>query len=241
MKSVVCFIPCCKSKLSSDKKIGTNNEITKKQISSKLFQLKKARKEIKKMASENENIYFAHNTLKTPALNLYKGAFYKQLNLRKIKKEIQSNKLRLFILSAGYGLVDTYEPLTNYEAQMEGNIARQWRANNLEEIICNTIITINPIQVFGFFAGSEKWSGSNAKYRYFFVEGLNRAIKKGLNLKLSGCFFRISGRGTNQILGSLGRTLTDLIKSNYSESFILDIEKNNRIDGTAVIGFKKQS
>jgi hypothetical protein len=242
MRPIACFIPCCSSKLASGQVIGSNNALSWKELPTKWHLLEKARSKIKDMAVENtNNIHFAQNSPFTSALCLYTGAFYRQLSLRELTREIQAKRLRLFILSAGYGIVDAFEPLQKYDAEMKGKVARHWKAFSLEEIISELLLTLKPKSVFGFFAGSEVWSDPGAKYRYFFVDGLNRALGEGLDVELNGCFSRSAGLGTTQILGSLGRVFMDLIGSRYSESLVSDIARNSRINGTVAVSFREQS
>lgn len=242
MRPVACFIPCCSSKLASGQVIVPNNALSSKELPTKWHLLEKARSKIKDMAVENtSNIYFAQNSPFTSALYLYKGAFYRQLSLRDLTTEIQTGRLRLFILSAGYGIVDTFEPLQKYDAEMKGEVARHWKAFGLEEIITELLLTLKPKSVFGFFAGNEDWSSPGAKYRSFFVEGLNGALSEGLDIGPSGCFFRSAGLGTTAILSALGRVFMDLVRSRYSESLVSDIARSCRISGTVAVSFRKQS
>lgn len=242
MNPIVCLIPCCSSKDASGKIIEPNTALSKNELPSKWHFLEKARQRIREMADGSaDNISFDQDSAFTSALYLYTGTFYRELNLRFLIDGIQANKLRLFILSAGYGVVDAFEPLQYYDAEMKGKVARHWKAFDLEGIVCELLLTLEPRCVFGFFAGSDSWSGPGAKYRYFFVEGLNRALNEGLDVGLSGCFFRSSGRGTSQILGSLGRTFMDFVGSGFSESFISDVALNSRQYGTTIVSFKSQS
>lgn len=241
MASVVCFIPCCSRKAASGEIAEYRNPISEREKSGYLIRLKEARNKLRELAnSENYDIHFFENTPVTSALYLYRGAFYRQLKLGEISKQIQAGKLRLFIVSAGYGLVDAFEPIGGYDGKLQGKIARFWKANNLEEVISDMLLSLKPSHVYGFFAGSEVWARPGAKYRYFFVEGLKRALENGLDMTLAGCFYRASGRGTTQILGSLGRTLKDFTASWFSKSFVYDVERNSRIDGTVVISFRRQ-
>jgi len=242
MRPIACFIPCCSSKLASGQVIGSNNALSWKELPTKWHLLEKARSKIRDMAIENtDSIHFVQNSPFTSALCLYKGAFYRQLSLGELTTEIQTKRLRLFVLSAGYGIVDAFEPLQKYDAEMKGKVAQHWKAFGLEEIISELLLTLKPKSVFGFFAGGEVWSDPGAKYRYFFIMGLNRALSEGLDVELNGCFFRSAGLGTTQILGSLGRVFMDLIRSRYSESLISDIARNCRINGTVAVSFRKQS
>ena len=241
MKPVVCFLPCCSRKEATGNLINASTALSERELPKTFHLLEKGRQKIKDIASQTDSkISFKQDSPLTSALFLYKGAFYQQLNKRGIIGEIQNNRLRLFILSAVYGIVDAFEPLQYYDAELKGKVAKHWKEYELEEIICELLLTLEPKYVFGFFAGSEAWSDPGAKYRYFFVEGLYKAIGKDLNAELSGCFFRQSGLGTTQILGSLGRTFMDLLRGDFSESIVSRIAFNSRLYGTTEISFKRK-
>lgn len=192
---------------------------------------------MRKIAGEMGNVDIDLSSPKTSAIHLYGGTLYKQFSLSNISREIQDNRLRLFIISAWYGIIDAFEPLHKYEAKMQGKVATHWRNHKLDKMICDLLLNLKPSSVFGFFAGSEDWSGSGAKYRYFFSSGLNEALMGGLDTQLSGCFYRRSGLGTTAILGALGRTFRDFAESVFNKEFVLDIARNGRNDRNVVIGF----
>lgn len=239
MDTVACFIPCCSSKVASGRKVKPNFAASENELAI-WRSLEKGRQTIKKLATDETcKVSFDSDSLATSALFLYTGAFYRELNLRAIVSAIQAGTLRLFILSAGYGVVDAFEPLQEYDAEMKGQVAKHWREQGLDEIISQLLLTIKPRHVFGFFAGSESWSDPGAKYRHFFIEGLNKAQESGSNVGLSGCFFRSAGRGTSAILGSMGRTFRDLVNSNFDETFVSKIGVTSMHDRTTVISFKQ--
>jgi len=236
--SVVCFIPCCKSKSASGRIEADRKDLTENDLPKSWHLLSKGRNEMNKIADEIDNVDIDISSPKTSAIHLYRGALYKQFSLYNILREIQDNRLRLFIISAWYGIVDAYEPLHKYEAKMQGKAATHWRNNKLDKIICDLLLNLKPSSVFGFFAGNEYWSSSGAKYRYFFTSGLNEALTDGLDTQLSGCFYRLSGHGSTAILGALGRTFMDFLRSRFNKDFVSDINRNKRIDGKVVVGFK---
>lgn len=239
MNQVICFIPCCSSKVASGRIINDVPSSVNKYLGT-WHSLDSGRQRIKELATEGtEDIIFDCNSPATSALYLYTGAFYRQLQLRTLISTIQTGRLRLFVLSAGNGIVDAFEPLQNYDAELKGKVAKVWREADLAGVISEMLLTLKPSRVFGFFAGNESWSDPGAKYRYFFVEGMKRAQKEGLDVGLSGCFYRSAGRGTAAILGSLGRTFMDLVKSDFNESLVSGIAANPRTDGTTVISFER--
>ena len=180
-----------------------------------------------------------NNTPLTSAIYLYKGFFYGPLqpHISLKLKEIEQGRLRIIIISPCYGIVDAREPLHEYDCEMEGRIATAWRNNGLVDIISDLLLTLRPKKVFGYFAGPAVWQGPNAKYRYFFTEGLRNARQKGLKIQCGGCFYRAGGRGAVAILGALGRTLVDHNNSGLNCAFANNILTNGRIDGNVTIGF----
>jgi len=236
---VCCFVPCCKSKISYGRVEGEDEPLTKGDLPNTWNLLIRGRNEMRRMADTIKSVYIELDSPETSAIHLYRGTMYKQFNLNNIMQEIRSGSLRLFIISAWYGIVGAFEPLHRYEAKLQGRIAAHWRNYNLDKIISDLLLTLRPSAVFGFFAGDEQWYGFGAKYRYFFTRGLNEALNEGLDTTLSGCFYRLSGFGSTAISGALGRTFMDFLKSKFSEEFALDIAKNGRIDGHVVISFKR--
>ncbi len=239
-RQVLCFIPCCKSKFALGKIVGGGRVLTENDLPNTWNLLRKGRDGMHIMADEMRDIYINLNSPRTSAIYLYTGAMYRQFhNLNSILKGMKEGRLRLFIISAWYGLVDAFEPLHAYEAKMQGKVAKHWRNFKLEEIICDLLLTLNSSNVVGFFAGEKYWYGPGAKYRYFFTEGLKRALRRGLTTRISGCFYRASGLGAIAILSALGRTLIDFVESDFSEDFVLGVERNRRINGNIIVGFER--
>jgi hypothetical protein len=154
----------------------------------------------------------------TPAIDLYSGNFYKSLNKPLLKDFMLANHLQIYILSAGYGVVHALDPVQNYDAEMKGPVAQFWRDNGIIDYIAS--LSANAEKVFGFFAGEPNWSGPHAKYRFFFTEGVKRAIQKEGRISEAGCFYRGEGRGANPILTALGRSFMDSIASGFSYELI---------------------
>ncbi|MDH5439887.1 MAG: hypothetical protein OEY31_04720 [Candidatus Bathyarchaeota archaeon] len=233
--SVVCFIPCCKSKTATGRIEGEGRGLTLDDLPNTWNLLLRGRNGMHRIADKRNDVYIDLNSPETSAIRLYAGAFYSQFNLNEIIQEVQASRLRLIIISAWYGIVDAFEPLHRYEAQMKGEIARHWRDHRLDRIISDLLLTLKPSSVFGFFTGPEHWSGPHAKYRYFFATGLSNALSEGLGLTMSGCFHIVSGLWP---LAALGRTFSDFLRSGFSGDFVSDIAENGRVDGEVGIGFK---
>jgi len=149
----------------------------------------------------------------------------------------------VFIISAGYGIVNALELLHDYEAEMKGAIADYWLKNDLTGIIADLIVHKKPQYVIGFFSGTSEWETQGSKYRYFFENGVNNASNNGLKPKIAGCFNRRWGVKAKDILGALGRTYAEFIRRLSSggpdEPWIEEIQTQGRRDANVIIGFNK--
>lgn len=234
---VMCFIPCCKGKSSSGDIINPGYSLSNQDLPNTFDMLLAGRSAMEECIK--------YDTPKTSAINLYNGKLYHPLIPYKdeIIKLIQSNKLRVTIISAGYGIVDALEPIHKYEAILQGHVASSWKRNGLANIIAEYIIHNQPSHVYGFFSGKGSWSSSGSQYRYFFTEGLKIALMNGFKTKLSGCFYKIEGGGFPSFkeLTSLGNTFVDLLKAGFNESYIINLQKEGRREGDVKIGFDRIS
>ena len=217
---VVCFIPCCKAKKDTGKTVTSyfQPDIELEQL---FCRLKSARRG---MAGCVETV-----SKKTSALYLYAGYFYSIPGLKSaVVRLIEAGQMRLFIISAGYGLLDAFEPVKKYEAVMSGHAARYWRDVGLTEIIADVCVQLKPEQVYGFFAGVPEWKGTGAKYRYFFTSGVQQALGKGWVPAQAGCFYfyRRKGRGVTRIMKALGMSLYELLNSGFQDAFLQDVKLN---------------
>ncbi len=230
-EKILCFIPCCGSKYPSGEIIKPERKINVQDLSNTWNNLEMGRNTMKYCIEDFSP--------QTSALYLYTGSPYQAFrsNYNKIEDLVKSGRMRLIIISAGYGIVDAFEPINNYDAQLVGQVASKWKEFGLSNSIAEIIIKENPESVYGFFAGQDNWSNPSSKYRYFFTEGLKLAIKSGFKPKISGCFYREEGRGVKAILNSLGRVFRDLILSDFNDSFIIDLTEVGRWDGNVKIRF----
>ncbi len=150
----------------------------------------------------------------TPALEMYTGHLYRTPGLKPLARAmVDMGELHLFILSGGYGVVHASEMIRDYEAPLADETASLWRQHGLVEAIAGICVDLKPSEIYGFFAGQPYWSGMGGKYRYFFTEGIGRAIESGLNPTHAGCFHRLSGMGAASILQSLGQVYMDVLVS----------------------------
>lgn len=234
-KETICFIPCCNAKFPSgckDRYLAPwyeDMDITR-------AKLLKGRETMKPSINGLSPL--------TDALTLYTGNFYRPLEKKCIAEKISNGDLRIFVISAGYGVVESFEPIYNYDAKMDGAVARVWKDAGLVDIISAIILKYSPEKVFGFFAGEAEWSGSASKYRYFYSEGVKRALSQGLKVAESGCFYRAEGRGTAPILSLLGMCFMDAVSSNFSNDFVnIANEKGFRDEhySTALVKYERFS
>ncbi len=185
---------------------------------------------------------FQDDSPKTSAWYLYAGSPYEAFAHRKdeIAELLKSDSLRLFIVSAGYGLLDALEPALDYDEALKGKAATHWRKHGLSGIIADLLLQEQPAYVYGFFAGDTSWSTPSSKYRYFFTQGVRKALEDGLQAE-AGCFYRKEGLGVKAILGGLGRTFIELLESGLDESYVKRVLEHGRQDGNVKIGFDRFS
>jgi len=228
---VVCFLPCCANKNPSGKIEGSGLGLSKADLPTKWNQLNACRQRMRR--------YLNLNSPPTSAIHLYTGCLYNAINKNIVIQKIKAGHLRLIIISAGYGIVDAFEPIHEYDALMKGQTATYWRNCGLVDIISELLLNAKPLKIFGFFTGSAEWSAPGSKYRCFFTEGLKAAKRKGLRPRLSGCFYRQSGRGVRSILSALGRTFMDFINQNFNDQFVIDVQRKGRVYGNVMIKFEE--
>ncbi|MQL50844.1 peroxide stress protein YaaA [Desulfofundulus thermobenzoicus] len=228
---VVCFIPCCSSKSA-----GVGLERPPYAWPDRGLERARARLVVARRGMEH---CIEGSSRPTPAMHLYSGSFYSALDAGLARQLIYSGKLRLFIISAGYGVLDAFEPARNYDAEMKGRVARYWREAGLADIIGDICLVLSPQRVYGFFAGEPGWSGSGAKYRYFFTEGVKKALSSGFKPAQAGCFYRESGRGVTAILGALGRAFYRCLSSGPNCDMIVEAAKTSGLrDGGIIIRYQ---
>ena len=226
----VCFIPCSKSKSAGGGIESPPYAWPGTGLEQAWSRLQAARRGMEHCLEGD--------TRPTPAVHLYIGSFYSAFDAGLVKRLIYSEKLRLFIISAGYGVLDAFEPARNYDAEMRGRVARYWRDAGLADVIGDICLVLNPKRVYGFFAGEPVWSGSGAKYRYFFTEGVKKALRSGLGPARAGCFCNESGRGVKPILGALGRTFSACLSKGLDCDEIIEAAKTDGLkDGGIIIGY----
>lgn len=215
---VVCFIPCCKAKNDTGKTVTSyfQPDVELEQLFCRLKSARQGMVGCVETASK-----------KTSALYLYTGHFYSIIGLKSaVVRLIRAGQMRLFIISAGYGLLDAFEPVQKYEATMSSSTARYWRDVGLTEIIADVCVQLKPEQVYGFFAGMPEWRGIGAKYRYFFTAGVQQALIKGWVPAQAGCFYRKKGRGVTSIMKALGTSLYELLNSGFQDTLLQNVKLN---------------
>lgn len=230
---IYCFIPCCERKETSGNIVIQQYGISPQELPDTWNLLTQGRSVMSQFVNQG--------SLQTAAIYLYKGYLYHTLQpyINAVLQKVFSGELRIIIISAGYGVIDAFEPIHNYDATLQGEAAYKWKENRLVDVIGDLLLANKPSMVFGFFAGKRDWTGPGAKYRYFFSEGLRKALESGLTIECGGCFFRVEGLGVPAILGSLGKTFLDFMQSGFDTRFILDTEKQGRNYGTVTIGFDR--
>ena len=177
---VVCFIPCCKTK-EPQQFIGSEDSPAwfTSRVSKRL-----------RAATEAGSFDIETNSPRSPALELYQGHFYQALSGGRsaLRADLEAGHLITPIISAGYGLLDPREPIHEYDEEMRGKTATFWRDQDLVGLIAEALLDYRPSRVFGFFTGSSELGGSSSNYRYFYTEGVRKALANGLKVSVAGCF-----------------------------------------------------
>lgn len=228
MADTLCFIPCCKRKTKCPDDPVKSPTLTGRRIPETWRSLQAGRKGMSACLEQDMR--------PCAALRQYDGGLYNSApGFREVVvRHLESGRLDLYVISAGYGLVHALDPIRPYEAEMKGRVATFWRDAGLTTVISELVRNSRSRRVFGFFAGPSRWSGAHAKYRYFFTEGVNEAIAMGATLDTTACFYREEGRGTNAITGALGRALLKGIRAQFSSEFLGEYAIG-RLDGNVVI------
>lgn len=229
-EKVVCFISCCKSKNATGNIVKPSKFLSRYDLPQTWEQLDSGRKEM--------HYCINHGSAKTSALMLYNGIFYRALSKNNLLNAILSDKLTLIIISAGYGIIDALEPINDYDARLAGKVATQWRVKGLSEIIAEYLFHQKPDKAYGFFAGKDSWSDNSSTYRYFFTEGVKKALMKGLKAE-TGCFYRKDGFGASSILTALGTVFDDFINLGFDQSYLEQLEREGIIVDNINVGFRK--
>ncbi len=170
------------------------------------------------------------------ALMRYDGGLYNaHTSFRDdLLRDIRIDRIDLYILSAGYGIIHALDPILPYEAEMKGKVAKMWRNIGLMEVIAELIRVSGARRVFGFFSGPAHWSGAHAKYRHFFTEGVKAAASSGAALDIAVCFYRHAGLGTGAITGALGRALSHGLHEDFSRCFMAEYAIGHA-DGSVIV------
>ena len=228
---VFCFIPCCAKKSATGRIVKPDKRILQGDLPQQWTNLIKAREEMQYCKKAGSPC--------TTALHLYTGMPYSVFSHLKTNliSDIQAGKMRLVIISAGYGIIDALEPINNYDAMLRDKVATLWRNHHLSEIIAELLIHHRPAKVYGFFAGKERWAPGSSMYRYFYSTGVKLAMEKGLKAD-AGCFYRLDGSGVAAILGALGRSFIKLYQSGFDDEFITNAAEQGIIDDNVTIGYK---
>lgn len=228
---VLCFLPCCGTKQASGFQYNnvSGQQLFSKDVATRLETARKAR-----------HFNMDKQSPLTAAFRLYTGSPYQALSSKEEMSEAMlNNQLRLWILSAGYGLIDGREPVHDYNEVMQRDVARYWKGADLIDIIALAIQDLRPVAVYGFFAGNRYWTTSSSSYRYFFSEALDTALKNTSSIHEAGCFYRESGRGVKAIVNALGRTFNDFFESDFDKDYAKSMETSGRRFGDVLIRFER--
>jgi len=227
---IVCFIPCCKSKNATGDIYRPSQEISVEHLPQTYGHLLSARDSMEFCIDKDSRM--------TTALKLYNGHFYRALSKNSIIEKVIKGELSLVIISAGYGVINALETIQDYDAVLFGKVAKHWRDKGLAEVIAEYLLNQNPMKVYGFFAGEEYWSSSSSNYRFFYSEGVRKAIKRGLNAD-AGCFYREDGLGSGSILSALGKVFNEFANLGFNQAYVDQLENEGKVIGNISVGYKK--
>lgn len=228
---MICFMPCCSKKKPSGKIVTPIQQITDIDVPNTWQNL---------ISGRNGMDYCINKTTeKTSALYMYIGSPYETFvdYIEKIINLIHKGHLLLYIISAGYGIIDALEPIYNYNEMLKGKVAQHWKNNGLDKIIADILIVKKPSSVIGFFTGMETWYPSASTYRFFYSEGVKTALRNGLKANV-GCLYRREGFGAKAILNALGHAFVELLENDLSFEKTSNLYEDGKIENGVNICFE---
>ena len=231
--NTVVFLPCCMTKCDNGRRPGDGFNFAEPDLPNTLNNLQEARREL----NENRHVIVTGST-PTSSLHLYDGRIFGPLREEKdnILTTIDNGQIRLFIISAGYGIVDAREKIKDYDATMKSKTARLWCDAGLIGIIKDLLLKAKPKRVFGYFTGKPDWNPNQASaYRHFFTQGLESACNAGLDCEIAGCFY---GKGLAG-LTALGNCLLKHYRQKFSTEFAEEVEENGYTHRNTIIKFDR--
>jgi hypothetical protein len=225
------FVPCCNKKTGSRVLCPQVASLIQTELPATWYDLQQGRNAMNPCITVNSPLI--------PAVSLYNGLFYTAIggNWTGFLKMIQSGALRIFVISAGHGIIDIREPIQSYNAKMTGKNAGVWKTNGLDKIIADILVTLRPQRVFGYFAGKPSWPGAEGKYRYFFTEGVKGAVNVNAQFTCAGCFYNLKGQTVS--LTCLGCALVSHFQSGFCCQFATYLMNNPLQHGSVTISYDK--
>ena len=233
MPGTVVFLPCCGKKCDNGRRHGDDGfTFTEDDLPNTLSNLEEGRRRL-----EDDYHVIVPDSTPTSALHLYRGNIYEPLREEKdhMLTAIDKGLFRFIIISAGYGIVDAREKISNYDAMMKSKTARLWCDAGLIGIIKDLLLTVQPKRVFGYFTGRREWNNNQATYRHFFTQGLESACNAKLDCEIAGCFY---GKGLAG-LTALGNCFLKHFNNNFSAEFAEDVAEHGCKHKNTIIKFDR--
>ena len=143
------------------------------------------------------------NGLPTPALWLYKGFLYGQLDKTLLAESMADGSFDVVILSGGYGLTHAYEKIKGYEATMD-EYYDDWDRERLPDVLKQYIELTKPDNVIAFFTHNNVGSYGN-----IYDSGVSEVFVSGV----IGRYTAKTMPGSAVALGQLGRLVTKVVRN----------------------------
>lgn len=222
------FLPCCKRKDPTGNVFGGGVAVTQNDLPQMWNALIQGR------GHHQNNL--RGRTL-TSALLLYQGLLYQNMQpcIQGVKAQFNSETHRGFILAPPYGVVDAREPIKNYNLDLTGPVAAQWRTVGLADILSELILRHKPKHVFGYFCGPKAWNAGRNMARWFFTEAATMARQHVRNPGTWGCFHNVAGNAP--ALRVLGDVLCDHAGTGFDPRFANNMINQHHVRRAGTIGF----
>jgi hypothetical protein len=211
---ILCFLPCCDTKENCGKIYNGGWGPSINDLPNTLNILLQGRRNMRGSIDQD--------SIQTSAIRLYTGRMYEAFRDRigSIVSNIQNGRLKMFLISPCYGILDALEPAQNYNEIMINRPADLWKAIGLDKIIADIILKNELKAVFGYFFGKKSWDDPSMKYRYFFTYGCSMAqyAENTHTSPAAGCFYN-DGEPGQWILNALGQTFRSHFDSGFADNF----------------------
>lgn len=145
-----------------------------------------------------------------PALWLYTGSLYNQLDKKVLHEEMAKGWLDIVILSGGYGMAHAYEMIHEYEAIMP-TYYKDWIKAGLPKALKTYIETTKPDNIIAFFANNTNSPQARQKESY---GGMYCLGSDGIKVRgVLGKYVAIKMPGAGTANAKLGRLVMEVVQT----------------------------